>query len=157
MTFDVDVNGILQVTAEDKAAKKSKSITITSENGRLSEEEIKRKVMEAEEFAEEDRMIRERIEARNKLEAYVFSMKSTVRDNDKFAEKIDEDDKEKIESALKEAMEWLDSNVEAEKEELEERMEELEAVCNTIMKKAYEESATSTHHEEDGEEPYDEL
>ncbi|KAI3448302.1 hypothetical protein Pfo_004967 [Paulownia fortunei] len=156
VTFEVDVNGILHVRAEDKAAKKSKSITITNDKGRLSEEEIQEKVREAEEFAEEDRKVKERIEARNKLETYIFNMKSSINDNDKFADKIESDDKEKIENALKDAMEWLDDNHNADKDELDEKMKELEAVCNPIIKKAYEKSGTSSTNHED-EEPYDEL
>ncbi|KAK4491102.1 hypothetical protein RD792_001824 [Penstemon davidsonii] len=152
VTFDVDVNGILHVTAEDKAAKKSKSITITNENGRLSEEEIQRKVEEAEEFAEEDRKIKERIEARNKLETYVFSMKSSMSDNENLKETED------AENALKEAIEWLDDNQNAEKEELDERLKELEAVFNPIINKAYQK--TSDDHEveqEQEEDAHDEL
>ncbi|KAJ0080531.1 hypothetical protein Patl1_22543 [Pistacia atlantica] len=108
VTFEIDANGILHVTAEDKAAKKSESITITSDKGRLSKEEIERMVREAEEFAEEDKMARERIDSRNKLETYIYNMKNTM--SDKLGDKIDSDDKEKIESTLKEAVEWLDDN-----------------------------------------------
>ncbi|KAG8364080.1 hypothetical protein BUALT_Bualt19G0089100 [Buddleja alternifolia] len=153
VTFQVDVNGIVHVTAEDKAAKKSKSITITNDNGRLSEEEIERKVKEAEEFAEEDKKIKERIEAQNKLETYIFNMKN-------FAEKIESDEKETSEAALKEAMEWLDNNHEAEKDELDEKLKELEEILNPIINKAYERSGTSsTQHdeEEEEEESFDEL
>ncbi|KAL0365091.1 UNVERIFIED_CONTAM: Luminal-binding protein 5 [Sesamum angustifolium] len=132
VTFEVDVNGILHVQAEDKAAKMSESIRITNEKGRLSEEEIEEKVREAEEFAEEDRRIRERIEARNGLETYIFNMKSTI--NDKLAERISSEDKDEIESALKDAMEWLDDNQHADKDELDERTRELEALCNPIIK-----------------------
>ncbi|KAL0348002.1 UNVERIFIED_CONTAM: Luminal-binding protein 3 [Sesamum angustifolium] len=115
VTFEVDVNGILHVTAQDKAAKRSKSITITNDNGRLSEEEIRSMVLEAEEFAEEDRKARERVEARNKLETYVFNMKSAINDDDKLANKIEPDDKEKTENALRDAVEWLENNEEADK------------------------------------------
>ncbi|KAL0387436.1 UNVERIFIED_CONTAM: Endoplasmic reticulum chaperone BiP [Sesamum radiatum] len=108
VTFEVDVNGILHVTAQDKAAKRSESITITNDNGRLSEEEIGNMVLEAEEFAEEDRKARERVEARNKLETYVFNMKSAINDDDKLANKIEADDKEKTENALRDAVEWLE-------------------------------------------------
>ncbi|KAI3448597.1 hypothetical protein Pfo_005262 [Paulownia fortunei] len=156
VTFEVDVNGILHVTAEDKAAKKSKSITITNDNGRLSEEEIQRKVIEAEEFAEEDRKIKERIEARNKLETYIFNMKSTINDNDKFADKIEPDDKEKTENALRDVVEWLDNNHDADKDKLDEKMKELEAVCNPVIKKAYKNSGTTSNDYEE-EEPFDEL
>ncbi|KAK4424368.1 Luminal-binding protein 5 [Sesamum alatum] len=156
VTFEVDVNGILHVTAEDKAAKKSKSITITNDKGRLSEEEIQEKVREAEEFAEEDRRVRERIEARNKLETYIFNMKSTINDKDKFADKIETDDKETIETALKDAMEWLDENQNADRDELVEKMKELEDVCNPIVKKVYEQSGSRSSGDGE-EEAYDEL
>ncbi|KAK6121305.1 hypothetical protein DH2020_044956 [Rehmannia glutinosa] len=153
VTFEVDVNGILHVTAEDKAAKKSKSITITNDKGRLTEQEIQEKVREAEEFAEEDRKIKERIEAKNKLETYIFNMKSAI--NNKF----DSDDKGKIEDALRDAMEWLDGNgQDAEKNEFYDKMKELEDVCNPIVKKAYEKSGKGTNNgHEDEEEPNDEL
>ncbi|GKU97713.1 hypothetical protein SLEP1_g10820 [Rubroshorea leprosula] len=155
VTFEVDANGILHVTAEDKAAKKSQSITITNEKGRLSQEEIDRMVMEAEDFAEEDRKVREKVDAKNKLETYIYSMKNTVNDN-KMGDKIDPDDKEKIESTLKEALEWLDDNLNAEKEDFDEKMKEVESVCTPVIKQIYEKSGeSSAHFEED--EPNDEL
>lgn len=144
VTFEVDANGILHVTAEDKAAKNSKSITITNDKGRLSEEEIERMVREAEEFYEEDRKVKDRIDARNKLETYVYNMKSTVNDKDKLSDKMDSEDKETIESALKEASDWLDDNQSAEKEEYEERLKELEQVCNPIIKKAYDKAGAGS-------------
>lgn len=108
VTFKVDVNGILHVKAEDKASKKSRSITITSDKGLLSQEEIERMVKEAKEFTEEDKKVEERIDAKNKLETYVYNMKSTINDKDKLSDKIDLDDKENMERALKEALEWSD-------------------------------------------------
>lgn len=156
MTFQVDENGILHVTAQDKAAKKSKSITITSDKSRLSQEEIDRMLKEAEEFAEEDRKVREKVDAQNKLETYIYNMKNTI--NDKLAEKIDSDDREKIESALKEATEWLDDNQNAEKQDYDEKMKDLEDVCNPVIKKVYEKSGGSTENSGDEEEEaYDEL
>lgn len=157
VTFEVDVNGILHVTAEDKAAKKSKSITITNEKGRLTDEEIEQKVKEAEEFAEEDKKVRDRVEAKNKLETYIFNMKSTINDKDKLADKLDSDDTETIEKELKDAMEWLDDNQHAEKDEFDEKMKEVEAVCNPIIKKAYEQSGASSTKNEEDDESYDEL
>ncbi|XP_011088129.1 luminal-binding protein 5-like [Sesamum indicum] len=154
VAFEVDVNGILHVQAEDKAAKKSESITITNEKGRLSEEEIEEKVREAEEFAEEDRMTRERIEARNRLETYIFNMKSTI---NKLAEQISSEDKEEIESALKDAMEWLDENQHADKDELDERTRELEALCNPIITKVYEKNGATDADDHEYEEHNDEL
>ncbi|KAH0766687.1 hypothetical protein KY285_002558 [Solanum tuberosum] len=156
VTFQVDENGILHVTAQDKAAKKSKSITITSDKSRLSQEEIDRMLKEAEEFAEEDRKVKEKVDAQNKLETYIYNMKNTI--NDKLAEKIDSDDKKKIENALKEATEWLDDNQNAEKEDYDEKMKDLEDVCNPVIKKVYEKSgASSANSGDEEEEAYDEL
>uniref|UniRef100_A0A0D6R089 Uncharacterized protein n=1 Tax=Araucaria cunninghamii TaxID=56994 RepID=A0A0D6R089_ARACU len=138
VTFEVDANGILNVRAEDKGTKKSEKITITNDKGRLSQEEIEKMIKEAEEFAEEDKKVKERIDARNNLETYVYNMKSTINEKDKLADKIDSDDKEKIENALKEALDWLDDNQSAEKEDFEEKLKEVEAVCNPIIKQVYE-------------------
>ncbi|KAH6827160.1 heat shock protein 70 family protein [Perilla frutescens var. hirtella] len=156
VTFEVDVNGILHVTAEDKAAKKTKSITITNEKGRLTEEEIEEKIREAEEFAEEDRKTRERVEAKNKLETYIFNMKSTINDEDKLGAKIDSDERETIEKTLKDAMEWLDDNQNADKVDFDETMREVEAVCSPIISKLYSSSADQDQ-DQDEDEPNDEL
>ncbi|GFH06793.1 luminal binding protein Bip1, partial [Haematococcus lacustris] len=101
VTFEVDANGILNVAAEDKGTGKKEKITITAEKGRLSQEEIERMVKEAEEFAEQDKAVKAKVDARNKLETYVYNMKSTI--EDKLKDKIDEDQKETVSSALKEA------------------------------------------------------
>ncbi|XP_034929908.1 luminal-binding protein 4 isoform X1 [Populus alba] len=155
VTFEVDANGILHVKAEDKAAKKYQSITITNDKGRLSQEEIDRMVKEAEEMAEEDKKVREKIDARNKLETYIYNMRSTINDKDKLADKIDSDDKERIETALKEALEWLDDNQNAEKDDYEEKLKEVEEVCDPVIKRVYEKSGSSADSEY--EEPNDEL
>ncbi|KAK7258895.1 hypothetical protein RIF29_24484 [Crotalaria pallida] len=157
VTFEVDANGILHVKAEDKAAKTSKSITITNDKGRLSQEEIERMVKEAEELAEEDKKVRERIDARNKLETYIYNMRSTINDKDKLSDKIDSDDKEKIENTLKETLEWLDDNQNAEKDEFEEKLKEVEAVINPVIKQVYDKSGGSSSSSYDDEESSDEL
>merc|ERR1711907_678970 len=101
VTFEIDANGILNVAAEDKGTGKNEKITITNDKGRLSQEEIERMVQEAEEFAEEDKKVRDKIEARNSLENYVYSMKNTLSDSEKgVADKISDEDKETIEKAL---------------------------------------------------------
>uniref|UniRef100_A0A0E0D5I4 Luminal-binding protein n=1 Tax=Oryza meridionalis TaxID=40149 RepID=A0A0E0D5I4_9ORYZ len=139
VTFEVDENGILHVTA----AGRSKSTTITNDKGRLSQEEIDRMVREAEEFAEEDRRARERVDARNRLENYVYRMRSAVRDGG-MAGKIGDDDRETMEAALTEALEWLEDNDGgarmAEKEDYEEKLKEVEQVCGPIIKQVYEKS-----------------
>ncbi|KAF2298028.1 hypothetical protein GH714_007181 [Hevea brasiliensis] len=140
VTFEVDANGILNVKAEDKGTGKSEKITITNDKGRLSQEEIERMVREAEEFAEEDRKVKEKIDARNSLETYVYNMKNQINDKDKLADKLEADEKEKIETSVKEALEWLDDNQSAEKEDYEEKLKEVEAVCNPIITAVYQRS-----------------
>uniref|UniRef100_A0A6N2JZW1 Uncharacterized protein n=1 Tax=Salix viminalis TaxID=40686 RepID=A0A6N2JZW1_SALVM len=140
VTFEVDANGILNVKAEDKGTGKSEKITITNDKGRLSQEEIERMVREAEEFAEEDKKVKERIDARNSLETYVYNMKNQINDKDKLADKLESDEKEKVETATKEALEWLDDNQNAEKEDYEEKLKEVEAVCNPIITAVYQRS-----------------
>merc|ERR1711871_1743749 len=142
VTFEVDANGILQVSAEAKGTGKSEKITITAEKGRLSEEEIERMVEEAEQFAEEDKKVKDRIDGRNALEGYLYNLKNTLEDTEKgIADKVDEEDKEKIEEAIKEALEWLDDNQEAEKEEFEAKQKELEQIANPIIQKVYQAGA----------------
>ena len=140
VTFEVDANGILNVKAEDKASGRSEKITITNDKGRLSQEEIERMVREAEEFAEEDKKVKEKIDARNSLETYIYNMKNQVNDKDKLADKLESDEKDKIETAVKEALEWLDDNQHAEKEDYDEKLKEVEAVCNPIITAVYQRS-----------------
>lgn len=148
VTFDIDVNGILHVTAADKAARKSNTITITNEKG-LSEEQIKRMVEEAEKMAEDDKRVQERIDSRNKLENYIYNMRSNIKDNDKLANKLGLGEKENIESALNDALEWLEKNPDADKLDNDERMAELEVVFNSIIKRAYENGTGNSADDED--------
>merc|ERR1712225_226932 len=142
VTFEIDANGILQVSAEDKGTGKSEKITITAEKGRLSEEEIERMVEEAEQFAEEDKKVKDRIDGRNGLEGYCYNLKNTLEDEEKgIADKLSEEDKEKVEEAVKETLEWLDDNQEAEKEEFEAKQKELEQIANPIIQKVYQAGA----------------
>ncbi|KAJ9680007.1 hypothetical protein PVL29_021784 [Vitis rotundifolia] len=160
VTFEVDANGILNVKAEDKASGKSEKITITNDKGRLSQEEIDRMVREAEEFAEEDKKIKEKIDARNSLESYVYNMKAQINDKDKLADKLESEEKEKIETAVKEALEWLDDNQNAETEDYQEKLKEVEAVCNPIITAVYQRSGGAPGGSSDGgedEDSHDEL
>jgi heat shock protein 5 len=151
VTFEIDANGILNVKAEDKGTGKSEKITITNDKGRLSQEDIDRMVQEAEEFADEDKKLKERIDARNSLETYVYNLKNQISDKDKLADKIDSEDKETIETAVKEALEWLDDNQSAEKEDFEEKLKEVEGVCNPIITKIYQASGGPGAGSEDDE------
>merc|ERR1719313_1471539 len=124
VSFEIDANGILNVGAEDKGTGKAEKITITNDKGRLSQEDIERMVQEAEEFQEEDKKVRDKIEARNALENYVYSVKNTLGDSEKgVADKIGDDDKETIEKALEEVNEWLDDNQDAEKEDFDDNQD----------------------------------
>jgi len=137
VTFEMDANGILNVGAEDKGTGASESITITNDKGRLSQEEIERMVQEAEEYAEEDKLVKDKIDAKNALENYIYSMKSTIDDEEKVGDKISEEDKETITEALNEANDWLDENDDADKEELEAKLKEVQDVCSPIISELY--------------------
>merc|ERR1711998_740663 len=137
VTFEIDSNGILNVGAEDKGTGKSEKITITNDKGRLTEEEIERMIKEAEQFADEDKKVKERVDARNSLETYAYNMKNTVSDSDKLADKLEDEDKTTIEDAVKETLDWLDDNQNAEKEEYEEKLKEIEGICNPIVSNVY--------------------
>merc|ERR1712159_330115 len=135
---EIDANGVLQVSAEDQGAGKTEKITITAEKGRLSEEEIERMVKEAEEFADEDAKVKEKVDKRNALEGYAYNLRNTLNDEEKgVADKISEEDKETLEEAVKETLDWLDENDDAEVEEFEEKQKELEGIANPIMSKVY--------------------
>merc|ERR1719149_512116 len=141
VTFEIDANGILNVGAEDKGTGKSEKITITNDKGRLSQEEIERMVEEAEEFAEEDKKIKERIDAKNSFDGYLHGLKSAVDpENGSLKDKIGDDDKETIEKALEEVNEWLDDNQDAEKEDFDEKLKEVQDTCSPIISKVYQES-----------------
>lgn len=140
MTFEVDANAILSVSALEKGTGKAEKIVITNDKGRLTQEEIERMIKDAEEFAEEDKMAKEKIDARNQLDNYLFSMKNTIEDPEKLADKLSEEEKSTIKSALDEAEQWLNSNQDASKEEYEEQKKTLEDICNPIISKAYKES-----------------
>merc|ERR1711879_1037930 len=138
VTFEIDANGILQVSAEDKATGKAEKITITAEKGRLSEEEIERMVREAEEFAEEDKKVKARIDSKNGLEGYLYNLKNMLEDDEKgLADKISEEAKEELDSVINEALAWVDENPEAESEEYEEKQKEVEQIANPIMRELY--------------------
>ena len=108
-------------------------------------------VQEAEEFAEEDRKVKEKIDARNILETYVYNINNQVNDKDKLADKLEADEKEKIETAVKEALEWLDDNQSAEKEDYEEKLKEVEATCNPIITTVYQRSGGAPGGAADGD------
>jgi len=132
VTFDIDANGILNVSAVEKSTGKEQKIVITNDKGRLSQDEIERMVNEAEKYKAEDDANRHRVEAKNALENYSYSMKTTMAD-EKISSKIPADSKLQVEKAIEATISWLDANQTAEKEEFEEKQKALEAICNPIM------------------------
>eukprot|EP01133_Synstelium_polycarpum_P010313 gene10313-12025_t len=136
VTFDIDANGILNVAAEDKSTGKTQKITITNDKGRLTKEQIERMVSDAEKYKSEDEANRTKVEAKNKLENYCFTVRSSIKD-DKISAKLSEEEKNMLETAVDEELKWLDSNQTAEKEEFEHHQKELEAKVNPVMTKLY--------------------
>jgi L1 cell adhesion molecule like protein len=134
--FDIDANGILNVSAEDKTTGIKNKITITNDKGRLSSDEIERLVQEAEKYKAEDEAHKKKVDAKNGLENYAYNMKNTISD-EKVADKIDPEDKKKIETAIEETINWLDNNQLAEIDEFEDKTKELEGLCNPIIQKMY--------------------
>lgn len=132
VTFDIDANGILNVSAVEKSTGKEQKITITNDKGRLSQDEIERMVSEAEKYKAEDDANRNRIEAKNGLENYCYSLKGSI-SSDEVKDKIPADKKETLENAIEDAIKWLDANQSAEKEEYEEKQKALEAVAMPIL------------------------
>jgi len=138
VTFEVDANGILQVSAEDKGTGKAEKITITAEKGRLSEDEIERMVKEAEMYAEEDKKVKDRIDARNGLESYLYNLKNTLEDDEKgMADAISAEDKKELQDIIDETLDWMDENPEADKDDYSEKQKEVERVANPIMRQFY--------------------
>ena len=118
VTFDIDANGILNVSAEEKGTGKSEKITITNDKGRLSKEEIDKMVADAEKYKDEDDQVKKRIEAKNGLENYCFQMKNQL-EEEKLKDKFTDDDKKVIEESTKEVLQWLESNQTADASEFE--------------------------------------
>jgi len=137
VTFEIDANGILNVKGEDKGTGKTEKITITNDKGRLNQDEIDRMVKEAEQFAEEDKKVKGKVEAKNSLENYLYSMKNTVTDNKKLGEKISEEDKKTVMDAIDEGIKWVDGNVNADEEAFKEKQKEIEGICNPVVSKLY--------------------
>ncbi|KAE9051253.1 Heat shock protein [Phytophthora rubi] len=136
VTFDIDANGILNVSAVEKSTGKENKITITNDKGRLSQADIDRMVSEAEKYKSEDEANKVRIEAKNALENYAYNLRNTLND-EKLKDQISEDDKKAIDDKVTETINWLDANQSAEKEEYEGKQKDLEGVANPILQKMY--------------------
>ncbi|GAV03608.1 HSP70-13 [Ramazzottius varieornatus] len=134
VTFDIDANGILNVSAEDKSTGKAEKIRITNEKGRLSKDDIERMVKEAEKYADEDGKQRDRVAARNELEGYVFNVKQAAMDH---GDKLSSAEKDQVLDKCKETLSWLENNNLAEKEECQYKLQEMQKVCSPIMAKLH--------------------
>merc|ERR1711957_422700 len=132
VTFEIDANGILQVSAEDKGTGKAEKITITAEKGRLSQEDIDRMVRDA----EEDKKVKDRIDARNGLESYLYNLKNTLDDDEK-ADSISAEDKKELQDIVDETLDWMEENPESEKEDYDAKQKEVENIANPIMRNMY--------------------
>ncbi|XP_066254740.1 heat shock protein 68-like [Euwallacea similis] len=138
VTFDLDANGILNVSAKDSSSGRERNITIKNDKGRLSQADIDRMLSEAERYKDEDEKQRQKVSSRNALEAYIFQVKQAAEEN---GSKMSPEDKTTIERECSEALKWLDTNTLAEKEEFEDKQKELQRVCSPIMSKLYGEGA----------------
>ena len=136
VTFDIDANGILNVSAADKGTGKTQKITITNDKGRLSKEEIERMVNDAEKFKAEDELVKKKIEAKNALENYCFQMRNTLNE-EKLKTVFTEDEKKTVEEASKEGVQWLEANPDADADAIEGKQKQLEAKFNPIMMRVY--------------------
>lgn len=136
VTFDMDANGIMNVSAVEKGTGKTNQIVITNDKGRLSKEDIERMLSEAEKFKEEDEAEGRRVAAKNGLESYAYSLRNTLADP-KVDEKLDASDKETLKAEIDKIVTWLDESQQATREEYEEHQKELEGVANPIMMKFY--------------------
>jgi len=160
VTFEIDSNGILNVGAEDKGTGKAEKITITNDKGRLTEEEIEKMIKDAEMYADEDKKVKERVDAKNSMDGYLHSMKSATEgsgENKGLSEKLDEDEKEKIMDAIKDGQEWLDSNPEADAEEIKEKHKEVEGVCAPIVTKHMGGAGSGADADDEDDDNHDEL
>jgi len=136
VTFDIDANGILNVSAEDKSTGNKNKITITNDKGRLSKDQIEKMVKEAENYKKQDEEAKDRVEAKNKLENYAYSVRNTTKE-DNLKDKLSAEDRAAIDKSVDETIKWLDSNQSASKEEFDHKTAELEKVVNPIMTKLY--------------------
>ncbi|KAH9361449.1 hypothetical protein HPB48_003877 [Haemaphysalis longicornis] len=137
VTFEIDVNGILKVSAEDKGTGNKQKIVISNDQNRLTPEDIERMVKDAEKFADEDKKVKEKVEARNELESYAYSLKNQVEDKEKLGAKLDDAEKTKIKEAVDESIKWLEQNADADADQLKAQKKSLEEIVQPIVAKLY--------------------
>jgi len=137
VSFEIDANGILLVSAEDKGTGNREKIVITNDQNRLTPEDIDRMIRDAEKFSDEDKKLKERVEARNELESYAYSLKNQIGDKDKLGAKLSDDEKSTIETSVDAAIKWLEENPEADGDEYKAQKKKVEDVVQPIIAKLY--------------------
>lgn len=137
VSFEIDANGILQVSAEDKGTGNREKIVITNDQNRLTPEDIERMIKDAERFADDDKKLKERVEARNELESYAYSLKNQIGDKEKLGAKLSEEEKTKMEEVVDEKIKWLEEHQDTDAEEYRKQKKELEEVVQPIIAKLY--------------------
>lgn len=137
VTFEIDANGILQVSAEDKGTGNREKIVITNDQNRLTPDDIERMIKDAEKFADDDKKLKERVEARNELESYAYSLKNQLADKEKLGSKVSDSDKAKMEEAIEEKIKWLEENPDTDPEEYKKQKKELTDIVQPIIAKLY--------------------
>lgn len=149
VTFAIDANGILKVSAEDKGTGQKNNIVIQQDNNRLSPEDIERMIYDAEKFAEEDKATKENLDAKNELESLTYNLKNQVSDNEKLGGKLTDEEKLTIETAVEEKLKWLENNLNSSVHDLKEQKKALEDIVNPIISKIYQDSPSSEGEKEE--------
>lgn len=157
VTFAIDENSILTVTATEQGTGSKKSISITNDSGRLSQKDIDKMIADSEKYAEQDRQFKERVEAKQALEQYIGNMRTTIEDKDRLADKIDADDRSSIADALTETEDWINSNEDADKEAFEDQMKDLQRVCDPIIASIYQTNGGQGGSDDDDDEEFADL
>jgi len=137
VTFEIDANGILVVSAEDKGTGSKEKITITNDQNRLTPEDIEKMINDAEKFADEDAKLKGKVEARNELESYAYSLKNQLADKEKLGGKLSDEETAKIEEVINEKIAWLEENQDADSDEMKAQKKEMEDIVQPIIAKLY--------------------
>lgn len=157
VTFEINADGILQVSAEDKGTGNREKITITNDQNRLSKEDIEKMIQDAELFADEDKKVKERVESRNELESFAYSLKNQINDQEKLGAKLSEDEKTMIEEAIDDKLTWLENNADADAEEFKAQKKSLEDLVQPIIAKLYQDAGGAPPTDSDDDDYRDEL
>merc|ERR1719477_19016 len=152
VTFEIDANGILVVSAEDKGTGSKEKITITNDQNRLTPEDIEKMINDAEKFADEDAKLKGKVEARNELESYAYSLKNQLSDKEKLGGKLSDEETAKIEEVINEKIAWLEENADADAEELKAQKKEMEDIVQPIIAKLYQGQGGAPPGDDGGEE-----